>query len=825
MTAAVYGGCSSKSRYNRPDALGAGGTAGAVGTTSEAGATGEAGAAGDSAMACSAGEVDCEGLVPQQCSEEGEWVPTRAGCAVACLDGECVDCVEGARECKDGAVQECVGGSLTTLEVCENTCEGESCVDECTQDRYQCNGDNSLQRCVNGEFVDDTECDYLCDAGECTGECVPDTLRCNPDADNESQSCNGLGIWDESEPCDGGTFCVDGDCRPCSPGSQRCAQAGPQLCSDAGEWVNQGACDSDAPACLDGECVLCDPGDKRCSDNDVEECASDGGAWEVVETCSGSTPACLASSKTCGKCSDGETQCSNDRVETCDGEGAWQTTESCSGSTPRCFDSECTECNPDTSERRCSDTNTAQACDADGSWGATTDCTGDTPTCRTDLNFACGCDEGERRCRNNTVPELCNGGAWVAQSSCSGQLDYCLPATGRCVDCVPGTQECQSGVAYECTSQGAWQSLDSCAGTQINCGGCDLGEPCGDDGDCNSGFCVNDVCAVCEPGDRECVGVLPRLCSSQGTWVDQNNCSGNTPVCLPSTGMCVECNNGATQNCGNCNLGTQSCSSNQWGNCTGAPDLQTSNQHCGSCNNACGSRETCSSGNCVCSSGNHSCGTPTPCYADDDAAHCSTGSSCIDCTLFSGATSCSGGGCVCEDYTFGCSSPTQPACGNWDFEPPLGVAPWQVGNYYTTNSALVGNFFISDEQASSGTHSLAANVNAPGPQTYWVQFEVRLCPGGASAGLPSSVLLSYDIYPQSDPGFTWPGANLWVELTNYNASTGNLDCGNYISNGETWFNHSCVTGGPNVAYYNIIVVFNASWQGTLFIDDVSIGPP
>jgi hypothetical protein len=150
-----------------------------------------------------------------------------------------------------------VAGSWSVVELCENTCENAACVAACTEGLYQCNGNRVLQQCVGGEYVDDTECEFLCSVDDCTGECVPDTRRCNPDADNESQSCNAQGLWDESVPCANGTFCVAGECKPCSPSTTRCSDSGPQLCSDAGEWINQGACTSPRTACFEGICVPC----------------------------------------------------------------------------------------------------------------------------------------------------------------------------------------------------------------------------------------------------------------------------------------------------------------------------------------------------------------------------------------------------------------------------------------------------------------------------------------------------------------------------------------------------------------------------------------
>lgn len=595
------------------------GTGGATGTGTGTGTDGagtSAGAAGGgTGPECELGEVRCEALIPQHCSELGQWVATHAACAVACHEAECVGCAPGDRECRDGAVQECVAGSWSTVEVCENACEGQTCVAACTEARYQCNGARWLQQCTAGEYVDHTECEFLCSNDECTGACMPDSRRCNPDADNESQSCNAQGQWGPSESCeDSGTFCVMGDCKPCSPDTKQCAESGPQLCSAAGEWVNQGACTSPNAACFEGDCVPCTPGEKRCTDNAVEQCLPDGSGFEVLQSCSGENPACLESTKTCGKCSEGSSQCVNDQVQVCDEQGAWQTAETCSSSTPQCVDSECTACDPAVSERRCQTQTSAQGCSADGSWGAAENCTGDTPVCREDLNFACGCEEDERRCRNSTVPELCEGGAWVAQTSCTGVLNYCLPETGECVDCVPGSTECQSGTAHECSSAGDWQSLNSCAGPGINCGGCDLGEDCDVDSDCDSGFCIGDVCAECEPEDRMCQGSTPQLCLNDGSWSAQTPCSGNNPQCLPSTGQCVQCL-GGSRNCGNCNLGTQSCSNNAWGSCSGAPDLQTDNDHCGSCDTDCGAGQ-CVSGSCRAPDGT-ACDADSDCVSDE----------------------------------------------------------------------------------------------------------------------------------------------------------------------------------------------------------------
>ena len=379
-----------------------GGPAAGTGAGGEAGANGEGSSGGDGNTAASASECtprqrSCDGRIPLVCQESGVWGPAQAACAVACFEGECAACAEDDVQCKDGVVQRCRDGAWTVDDVCDVTCEAGRCVDSCEEDRLQCNGD-VLQRCDGLQYVDDSACDFLCRQGKCVGECMPDARRCNPEAPSEAQTCNTLGQWDDSVACPSGAFCVQGECKPCEPKARRCDETGPSLCSDQGEWEPQGACSEPTPACVDGECMTCSPGSKRCSGNTLLECNEEGSDWDIVETCSGATPACLESIDACGQCDASDKQCDGDTLQVCGDDGGWQVETVCSGSTPQCVDGACRACDPDVSERRCQNAQTAQECASSGSWGTTTACSGDTPVCRADLNHNCGCSEGERRC-------------------------------------------------------------------------------------------------------------------------------------------------------------------------------------------------------------------------------------------------------------------------------------------------------------------------------------------------------------------------------------------------------------------------------------------
>jgi hypothetical protein len=728
---------------------------------------------------CTVGDLRCQQLTPERCSEAGAWVASQASCAVACLAGACVACVEGSTACRDGAVQKCMAGVWEVVEACQNACEADACVDACTEGLLQCNGTRVLQKCIAGRFVDETTCEVICNGNECSGECLPDERRCNPDASNESQVCNALGHWDQSAACGEGTFCVNGDCKACEPGAARCSNSTtPQLCSEAGEWVSQPACGGLAPVCLDGACSACTPGEKRCGTNVVEQCASNGDGWDVVATCSGDTPACLDQTKSCGACASGETRCLGDVVQTCSAQGDFEASETCSATTPQCVGDKCTECDPAASERRCASTGSYEACGADGNWGSAMACTGDTPLCREDLGFVCGCEEGTRRCRNNSVPEQCQGGAWVAQASCTGTLDYCLPQTGLCVDCLPGTPECRNGIAHQCGDTGSFQSLNSCSGAGVNCGDCGVGDACTKPGDCETGICVASECAECTPGARDCLGSTPRLCSATGAWVTQSACSGSTPECLPSTGLCVACTNGASRSCGDCNSGTQSCSNNRWNDCAGAVDLQSSGQNCGSCGNVCSS------------------------YVGTTGA-------------------CGGGQCTCESSTALACAASTPTCGSWDFNGNK-LEEWTYGDYRSSDHHWVGELTTA---VTNGSAALTAKYDGTAAGYGIAEFEVDLCPNGSILNLTDYVL-SYDYYFRTTGGSRFSqdpedGNDSFL----VNDSTVLTGCQPFDDIGsDEWIHGDCANLPASVTNLTIVFRLDVGWAGSIYLDNVKLTP-
>lgn len=476
-----------------------------------------------------------------------------------CDDSNDVD-GDGCSACEVDPGGACVAGSKQcTTAGLEETCTPEgvwaaavACVD--------CD-----QACAGGCL--ENGCEFLCKETACGGSCLPDTSRCEPGESNAVQTCGAEGQWKPSVECEAGRFCMAGTCKPCEPGSKRCGEAGPEQCNHGGEWEPQGACDGESPVCFDGTCVACLPDARRCAGSRLEQCSADGLEWTLKEACGGGTPACLASTLKCGRCQAGAAQCSEDTVQSCSNTGEWVDLKACTGATPQCAGGVCHACDPEAAERRCASSTSVEECGADGKWKSAGSCPGDRPLCRADIGATCGCQEGAERCTDATSPERCVGGAWVKQNQCSGATPHCLATAGACVSCVPSAEQCQNGVAQRCQANGTWSSLNSCAGTTVNCGGCSIGQSCEKNSDCVSGACVGLKCAECSPGAKECTGSVPRVCSSDGAWVNQPACSGSTSRCL--AGSCV-CATNQTR-CDDSSTRAACMSSGQWEStkCTG----------------------------------------------------------------------------------------------------------------------------------------------------------------------------------------------------------------------------------------------------------------
>lgn len=487
---------------------------GTGGASAGAGGTGEGGnGEGGGPTTCRTDARRCRGKIPEICSNEGDWQAMSAGCAFGCVNGVCNECVEETKVCENGQSKVCVDGQWTVTP-CDNLCEAGDCVDTCTEGTRQCDGLTKVQICMGGVFVEDEECDGICQDGACAGVCRPDASQCRTGSTNVPEVCSPEGEWVVEETCSGAKpACLDGNCVPCTPNDTRCSLVGdrPQTCSEYGTWVDAAPCAAGMNACVQGECRLCEPMKRRCAAGRPQQCNAMGTAWVDGAVCSGATPACVASTGTCGTCTAGDKQCgTQNTVDTCNASGGWMQSATCSGTTPVCLAGACTACLP--GQKSCTG-NTPRICNANGAWVAQTACAGNTPTCVPETG-QCACAENAVDCADSSTPRKCSGGVWVPQAQCRGDAPLCVGGTCQCQE---GALECVSSTQSRTCYKGAWLAETCGAEKPI----CVAGQGCLG---CTPGT------TRCNPGGQHVVG----QCTKDGVWKEIEAC-----VDFCSKGGCV----------------------------------------------------------------------------------------------------------------------------------------------------------------------------------------------------------------------------------------------------------------------------------------------
>lgn len=162
-----------------------------------------------------------------------------------------------------------------------------------------------------------------------------------------------------------------------------------------------------------------------------------------------------------------------------------------------------------------------------------------TKTDGTPISYPGGSPKGECKYGSRTCAP--DGRSW---GLCTGAIaplsaDDCSVANGRDSNC-DGTISCPCspiGAEQPCANQ-----KGACAGSKQSCTNSGWGA-------CSAQPAAQDTCDL--GNDASCDGVA------------NNGFPGNKSVC--------ECLNGQSQSCGNCSVGTQSCSAGKWGTCNGAP--------------------------------------------------------------------------------------------------------------------------------------------------------------------------------------------------------------------------------------------------------------
>ena len=349
-------------------------------------------------------------------------------------------------------------------------------------------------RDCNGTCIDQTGC---CQASDCTGSCKTCTSHaCVAAISQDSPTC--AGTCDSTGTCTSkkGQLCtaVPGGCAAgtkCSPDGICCDRA----CS--------GSCEACDLAGSVGTCTTLPSGDTPHSGH-----TACGGTGVCAGSCGGSidgsctypTVACGSAScsglsyQAVGACNGGT--CTTPDPQTC--LYACSTTAGCTG--------ECTY-----GSKRCNGSQ-PQTCDASGAWQNTGNaCSG----CAT-------CSAG-----------ACASGACPASDQCHSP-GTCNTSTGICTNpTLDNNTQCNDGNA--CTQSDSCQN-GTCVGTPMTC---PAPTACHVTGTCSAGTCSTPTAAD-GTIDAKCPTSAPRcLSGSCVQCLSDQNCTGSTPSCDPSTHQCV----------------------------------------------------------------------------------------------------------------------------------------------------------------------------------------------------------------------------------------------------------------------------------------------
>ena len=521
--------------------------------------------------------------------------PVQFNC-VACGVGTVGDdrrCVENRAN-----LRQCIGDRCAECDPRNHDgCAEASATPICDEDNALCVACQSASECFSrpGDL-------NQCVAGQCK-LCVPGTTTgctnpANPICDAQGNSCR---TCENDDECPGALLCVDGRCRECEPNAldrgcdvatvepycdpanfqcasctvngtpadtrcidptrpqcvgDACRECDPQNHDGCGEASAEPFC-SAAGTCVpcqrDAECALIDADRNFCNAGRCVECDTDTDAG-----CPGARPVCDDNSKTCRRCNNS-------------GE--------CSGN-QECVDGQCVGCNP-ADDTGCVASSTSPICDATQicrGCGDDTECSdsadnggqcirsGACTECDPDAQVGCNVGGVRPFCANDGACRACANDAECA--SAPGDRDQCVG--GRC-------ERCNTADDAGCDRD----STDPICGGNVgsrSCRGCTADGQCA--GNPSGVQCVGDACRLCDPADNAgcdangdepicrvvdgrpaCVG-----CSNDGDCADNpngNQCvagaceqcdpadaagcaeGGATPICDPSTKICVPCDNSA----------------------------------------------------------------------------------------------------------------------------------------------------------------------------------------------------------------------------------------------------------------------------------------
>jgi hypothetical protein len=401
------------------------------------------------------------------------------------------------------------------------------------------------------------------------------------------------------DQCAGDELCCEQECRKtsvaqCSSCSTGCASGAASVCNARTCMCGaQPACTTAAPYCLasgaGSACAQC---------KDAKDCQgrTDGKTQCVAGSCatcnpadnagcSGSTPVCNASSRTCERCSSTPDNCPGSLVCTPSGAcgGCANAANDCMTPTAPICDSATTQCKSCTQgtagDSECMTQRQKPYCEA-----------GRCGSCRPGSDMGCDLASTSPACRANSA------GQYECQR-CTGNVDcnhapraLCNTGTGSCVECASDAN-CTDATKPFCDADGtckgcsavggnnqanAWCLLSTltlrpvCDRTGGRCVPCTASAGCsGNNGQCrvDSAAPQNNVCVDCTDHSG-CSGNNDRCDTASNTCIDcdaSGGCAGNSSQCLignrPAMNRCVQCvnNSACSGQRSRCNTTTNMC--------------------------------------------------------------------------------------------------------------------------------------------------------------------------------------------------------------------------------------------------------------------------
>ncbi len=554
--------------------------------------------------------------------------------------------------------------------------------------------------------------------------------------------------------------------------------------------------------CVDGHC---------CNSNCDGNCASC-----ATGTCSfTSTPRtpCAGSGKCAGICDKSNTKaCTFDNTTVCaaqscssgvrtnksicDGQGNCPapTTTTCNGNQCAADGNDCATCTDEPTATTCAGGHCGPTANNCGhTVQCSTTCTGNYQTCGGGgVTGMCGCTSvstsqtcGTSNCGTPTD----NCGKQVSCGTCSGSNTCGGGGTANVCGCTTNSNGC---VGRACGS-----ASDGCTGT-ITCGSYS--------GGCQTGYQCNTTTGQCScvPNNNACVG---RAC---GTASD--GCTG-TIACGSYNGGCqtgYQCNT-TTGQC-SCVPNNNACTGRQ---CGTASDGCTGTIACGSYNGGCQTGYQCNTttGQCSCVPNPSPCGTrvcgsvSNGCGGTTSCGTCATGQSCDGngkCQCNSGATSVCGG------------------CLSWGFE--SGTQGWGIDtSMYGVNpgAIILGRVSQSASQHHSGSYSLSFYTQFDGQVTIDATVAVNVC---AAATNVYGLQVSGYVMAVPDTGYSTLPNNILSVYSDAMAPVIQLG----IHSVNTWipFVGTFTLSPGSLTFLGLdFKVTGAAWNGTLYVDDVTIAAP